>query len=126
MSIEFVKVDGGVCAAKGFSANGLNCGINPNKAKNDLCLIYSDKPCNTAAVYTKNKVKGAPIIVTNGFGIFKDKEKISYIKRVAKTKGIIILTDSDNAGCMIRKRILQAVDKDDEVINVYIPDVFGK
>ena len=68
----------------------------------------------------------APIIVTNGFGIFKDKEKISYIKRVAKTKGIVILTDSDNAGFMIRKRILQAVDKEDKVINVYIPDVFGK
>ena len=68
----------------------------------------------------------APIIVTNGFGIFKDKDKISYIKRVAKTKGIIILTDSDNAGFMIRKRILQAVDKDDEVINVYIPDIKGK
>lgn len=68
----------------------------------------------------------APIIVTNGFGIFKDKEKIKYIKKVAKTKGIIILTDSDNAGFMIRKRILQSVDKDDKVINVYIPDIFGK
>ncbi len=68
----------------------------------------------------------APIIVTNGFAIFKDKEKLSYIKRVARTKGIVILTDSDNAGFMIRKRILQAVEKDDNVINVYIPDVFGK
>ena len=64
MSVEFNKIDGGVCAAKGFSANGLNCGINPNKEKNDLCLIYSDVMCNSAAVYTQNKVKGAPIIVT--------------------------------------------------------------
>ncbi|MEE1055981.1 MAG: bifunctional glutamate N-acetyltransferase/amino-acid acetyltransferase ArgJ [Acutalibacteraceae bacterium] len=64
MNVEFTKINGGVCAAKGFSANGLNCGINPNKEKNDLCLVYSDVICNTAAVYTQNKVKGAPIIVT--------------------------------------------------------------
>ncbi len=64
MNIEFNKINGGVCAAKGFLANGLNCGINPNKEKNDLCLIYSDVMCNCAAVYTQNKVKGAPIIVT--------------------------------------------------------------
>ena len=58
------QVEGGVCAAKGFSANGLNCGLNPNKEKNDLALIYSEKMCNAAAVYTTNKVKGAPILVT--------------------------------------------------------------
>ena len=57
-------IDGGVCAAQGFVANGLNCGINPDKNKNDLGMIYSEKACNTAAVYTKNKVKGAPITVT--------------------------------------------------------------
>ena len=68
----------------------------------------------------------APIIVTNGFSIFKDKEKLGYIKKVAKKRGIIIMTDSDNAGFMIRNRILKAVDKDSEVINVYIPDVLGK
>lgn len=68
----------------------------------------------------------APIIVTNGFGIFKDKEKLSYIKRVALSRGIIIMTDSDNAGFMIRNRILKAVGKEAEVINVYIPDIFGK
>jgi glutamate N-acetyltransferase/amino-acid N-acetyltransferase len=57
-------VDGGVCAAAGFVANGLNSGINPNKEKNDLGLVYSETPCQAAGVYTKNKVKGAPIIVT--------------------------------------------------------------
>ena len=57
-------IEGGVCAAKGFSANGLNCGINPDKNKNDLCMVYSDVLCNTAAVYTQNKVKGSPIVVT--------------------------------------------------------------
>ncbi len=60
----FQYVEGGVCAARGFVANGLNCGINPDKAKNDLGMVYSEKLCTAAAVYTKNKVKGAPIIVT--------------------------------------------------------------
>lgn len=57
-------VEGGVCAARGFVAGGLNCGINPDKEKNDLGMIYSESLCNTAAVYTQNKVKGAPILVT--------------------------------------------------------------
>ena len=56
--------DGGVCAAKGFLASGLHCGIRKNKDKKDLALIYSTAICNTAAVYTKNLVKGAPIAVT--------------------------------------------------------------
>lgn len=60
----FQYVEGGVCAARGFVANGLNCGINLDKAKNDLGMVYSEKLCTAAAVYTKNKVKGAPIIVT--------------------------------------------------------------
>lgn len=64
MSNKFTVISGGVCAAKGFRANGLNCGLNPNKAKNDLGLVVSDKLCDTAAVYTQNKVKGAPIYVT--------------------------------------------------------------
>lgn len=62
--MNLTKIEGGVCAAKGFAANGLNCGINSNKNKNDLCLIFSDVMCNAAAVYTQNKVKGAPIVVT--------------------------------------------------------------
>lgn len=57
-------VDGGVCAAKGYLANGINCGLNPEKTKNDLGMVYSEKVCNAAAVYTTNKVKGAPITVT--------------------------------------------------------------
>lgn len=57
-------VDGGVCAAQGFQANGLNCGLNPDKNKNDLGMVFSKEPCETAAVYTQNKVKGAPIRVT--------------------------------------------------------------
>lgn len=60
----YVYEAGGVCAAKGYQASGLNCGLNPEKAKNDLCLIVSEKEAAAAAVYTKNKVKGAPILVT--------------------------------------------------------------
>lgn len=67
------KIDGGICAAKGFKASGTYCGIkkpaveNPNPDyvhKNDICLVACDVLCNAAAVYTQNKVKGAPILVT--------------------------------------------------------------
>ena len=57
-------MEGGVCAAKGFRAGGLNCGLNKNPEKNDLGLLVSDVTCTAEAVYTQNKVKGAPIIVT--------------------------------------------------------------
>lgn len=57
-------ISGGVCAAKGFKANGIHCGIRKNKSKRDLSLIYSEKKATAAAVYTTNLVKGAPIIVT--------------------------------------------------------------
>lgn len=58
------SVTGGVCAAKGFTAGGVHCGIRKNKSKKDLALIFSEVPANTAAVYTTNLVKGAPLIVT--------------------------------------------------------------
>lgn len=57
-------VDGGVCASYGFSASGVHCGIRKNKSKADLSLIFSERECNAAAVYTTNLVKGAPLIVT--------------------------------------------------------------
>ncbi len=65
-------ISGGVCAAKGFLASGIHCGIRKNRTKRDLALIYSKTPCNGAAVYTTNLVKGAPLSVTkkhleNGF-----------------------------------------------------------
>ena len=57
-------IDGGVCAAKGYKANGVHCGIRKNKTKLDLALILSEKVASTACVYTKNLVKGAPLLVT--------------------------------------------------------------
>ncbi len=57
-------INGGVCAAKGFKANGIHCGIRKNRTKRDLSLIFSETVANTAAVYTTNLVKGAPLLVT--------------------------------------------------------------
>lgn len=58
------QINGGVCAAKGFTANGVLCGIRKNRTKRDLALIVSEVPASAAAVYTKNLVKGAPLTVT--------------------------------------------------------------
>ena len=84
--MEFKLIDGGVCAAKGFKASGLYCGIknNPTK-KNDIALLLSDVVCNTAGVYTQNKVKGAPVIVTK-----KNLEK-------SGGKAIAVIVNSKNA-----------------------------
>lgn len=60
--MEFIK--GGVCAAKGFLANGIHCGIRKSKLKKDLALIFCEVDCTAACVYTTNLVKGAPIYVT--------------------------------------------------------------
>jgi len=57
-------ISGGVCAAKGFTASGIHCGIRKNRTKRDLALILSDTPASAAAVYTTNLVKGAPLTVT--------------------------------------------------------------
>ena len=57
-------ISGGVCAAQGFKANGVHCGIRKNRSKRDLGLIYSEKECAAAAVYTSNLVKGAPLLIT--------------------------------------------------------------
>ena len=68
--VEGIKfIDGGVCASKGFKANGIQCGLahagaSVTKKKNDIALILADNICTAAAVYTTNKVKGAPIQVT--------------------------------------------------------------
>ena len=60
--MEFIN--GGICAAKGFTAGGIHCGIRKNKSKRDLSLIFSEQKASAAAVYTTNLVKGAPLAVT--------------------------------------------------------------
>ncbi len=56
-------ISGGICAAKGFKASGIHCGIRKNRTKKDLALIVSDVPASAAAVYTTNLVKGAPLLL---------------------------------------------------------------
>ena len=58
------EISGGVCAAKGFIANGMHVGMRKNRTKRDVALIKSECVCNAAAVYTSNLVKGAPLTVT--------------------------------------------------------------
>ena len=60
----FINENLGITAPVGFLASGIHCGLKKNQSKNDLALIYSEVLANAAAVYTKNKVKGAPLIVT--------------------------------------------------------------
>ncbi len=76
-------IENGVCAAKGFTANGIHCGIRKNKNKRDLSLIFSEVPASVACVYTTNLVKGAPITVTKS--------------NVANGKAQAIICNSGNA-----------------------------
>lgn len=76
-------ISSGVTAAQGFVAGGIHCGIRKNKAKPDLAMIYSETPCNAAAVYTTNLVKGAPILVTK--------------KNLADGKAKAVICNSGNA-----------------------------
>lgn len=91
------------------------------KLKIDSAIIVEGK-------YDKIKLSGivdALIIQTNGFRIFKDKALINMLKMVAEEKGIIVLTDSDSAGMMIRSYIKNTVGTDN-VKNVFLPKISGK
>ena len=63
-SFDIKKINGGVCAPAGFVANGVHCGVHKNRGKKDIAIILSETECTAAAVYTQNKVYGAPITVT--------------------------------------------------------------
>ncbi len=76
-------ISGGVCAAKGFTAGGIHCGIRKNRTKRDIALIYSAVKANAAAVYTTNLVKGAPLTVTK--------------KHIADGKAQAVICNSGNA-----------------------------
>ena len=91
-------------------------------------MIKIDQAIIVEGKYDKIKLASivdAVIIVTNGFGIFKDTEKLALIRYYAEKTGIIILTDSDSAGRKIRGYIKGAV-SNGKITNVYIPDIFGK
>lgn len=65
------------------------------------------------------------IVETNGFGIYKNKEKLEFIKKLARERGIIILTDSDHSGFQIRGYLSSGIPKE-QIKHLYIPDVLGK
>ena len=67
----------------------------------------------------------ALILTTDGFGIFKDKEKLAFLRRLAETQGLIVLTDSDSAGFLIRNFLRSSIPST-QVTHVYIPDLYGK
>ncbi len=71
------------------------------------------------------RICSSPVFTTEGFRVFNDKEKREFLKRLAKERGILILTDSDRAGFMIRNHIKSFVDEG-EIKQAYIPEVFGK
>ncbi|MBR5472531.1 MAG: toprim domain-containing protein, partial [Clostridia bacterium] len=74
---------------------------------------------------TLENIIDATIITTNGFSIFKDREKCQLISRLAQKNGIIVMTDSDSAGMLIRSHLKQ-ICPDGNVINVYVPQLAGK
>ena len=74
---------------------------------------------------TLSQIVDAPILETNGFGIFKDKAQMDLLRRVARQRGIIVFTDSDGAGFVIRNHI-KSVIPGKYLKHAYIPDVFGK
>ncbi len=91
-------------------------------------MIKLDRPIIVEGKYDVIKLSNiidALIIKTDGFGIFNDKEKQAFLRRIASEKGIIVLTDSDSAGFLIRNFIKQTVPVD-KITHVYIPDIFGK
>lgn len=91
-------------------------------------MIKLDRPIIVEGKYDIIKLSNiidTLIIKTDGFGIFKDKEKQKFLRRIAEEKGIIVLTDSDSAGFLIRNFISSSVPKD-KITHVYIPDLYGK
>ena len=64
-------------------------------------------------------------MTTDGFAIFRDKERMALIRRIAASRGIVILTDSDSAGFLIRSHLTGSIPKE-QIRNAYIPDVYGK
>ena len=74
---------------------------------------------------TLSQIVDAPILESAGFGIFKDKEQLTLLRRVAETRGLIVFTDSDGAGFVIRNHIKSAIDGK-FLKHAYIPDIPGK
>ena len=74
---------------------------------------------------TLSQIVDAPILETSGFGIFKDKEQMALLRKVAQSRGLIVFTDSDGAGFVIRNHIKSAIEPR-YLKHAYIPDIYGK
>ena len=74
---------------------------------------------------TLSQIVDAPILETSGFGIFKNREQMSFLRQVAERRGLIVFTDSDGAGFVIRNHIKSAIPSK-YLKHAYIPDVYGK
>ena len=74
---------------------------------------------------TLSQIVDAPLLETNGFGIFKDKKQMALLRKVAQTRGLIVFTDADGAGFVIRNHIKSAIPAK-FLKHAYTPDVFGK
>lgn len=74
---------------------------------------------------TLSQILEAPVLETSGFGIFKDKQQMALLRRIAETRGLIIFTDSDGAGFVIRNHIKSAI-PGKYLKHAYIPDIYGK
>ena len=74
---------------------------------------------------TLSQIVDAPIFETSGFGIFKDKQQMGLLRRVAENRGLIVFTDADGAGFVIRNHIKSAIQAN-FLKHAYTPDVFGK
>ena len=91
-------------------------------------MFHTDRVIIVEGKYDKirlSAVTDALILETDGFGIFSDREKQRFIKKTAREKGLLILTDSDAAGFRIRN-FLKNIAGDADIINVFIPDIYGK
>lgn len=92
-------------------------------------MIHIEQAIIVEGKYDKihlSQIVDAVIIVTNGFGVYKDKDIQALIKHYARTTGIVIMTDSDSAGSMIRGRVKSIAGEGAKVYNAYIPEVYGK
>ncbi len=74
---------------------------------------------------TLSQIVDAPILETAGFGIFKDKKQLSLLRKIAESRGLIVFTDSDGAGFVIRNHIKGAIPAQ-YLKHAYIPDIYGK
>lgn len=92
-------------------------------------MFHTDRLVLVEGKYDKIRLApllDAPIMTTEGFGVFRDREKQRFIRKAAAERGLIVITDSDAAGFQIRHFIRNIAGQDADILQVYIPDVYGK